>query len=153
MQSDLLSKKSIKGLLEKALAARDKAYSLSDPPIRVGAALLGKSGKVYIGCNIENDVTNLGVCAERVAVFNAISCGEQEFIAIAIVSDQEMMFPPCGACRQVLWQFISDPKKDLIVVLGRKDGSYASSQILKLSELLPLPFSLKSRDLDTISSP
>ena len=129
-------------LLQQALEARNRAYSLSDPPIRVGAALLGKSGKIYLGCNIENDVTNLGICAERVALFNAVSNGEQVFVAIAVVSDQDIVFPPCGACRQVLWQFVKGNSEDLLVIIGNKDGSYDTRFILKLGELLPLPFGL-----------
>ena len=138
-----LSTKTIQILLKKALDGRKNAYSLSDPPIRVGAALLGKSGSIYVGCNIENDVTNLGICAERVAVFNAISNGEQEFIAIAIISDQDIIFPPCGACRQVLQQFITDQFNNLIVIIGNKDGSYDEKNVKNLNELLPFPFSLK----------
>jgi cytidine deaminase len=129
-------------LLQQALEARNRAYSISDPPIRVGAALLGKSGQIYLGCNIENDVTNLGICAERVAVFKAVSKGEQEFVAIAVVSDQDIVFPPCGACRQVLWQFSKGKSGDLTIVVGNKDGSYDARFIKKLGELLPLPFGL-----------
>ena len=146
MESEDISVAEVKRLLQKALEARNNAYSLSEPPIRVGAALLGKSGKVYAGCNIENDVTNLGICAERVAVFNAVSRGEQEFTAIAVISDQAIVFPPCGACRQVLWQFVKGTQKDLTVILGNKDGSYDPRYIKKLSELLPLPFSLESEE-------
>jgi len=138
-----ISNVDIKNLLQQALEVRNRAYSLSDPPIRVGAALLGKSGKMYLGCNIENDVTNLGICAERVAVFNAISNGEQEFVAIAVASDQNIVFPPCGACRQVLWQFVQGKSDDLIVIIGNQDGSYDKHHVKKLSELLPLPFGLE----------
>ena len=143
MTSEEISNNDLNNLLQQALEARNRAYSLSDPPIRVGAALLGKSGKVYLGCNIENDVTNLGICAERVAVFNAVSKGEREFVAIAVVSDQDIVFPPCGACRQVLWQFVKGKSEDLIVIVGHKDGSYDKQLIKKLSKLLPLPFGLE----------
>lgn len=142
MTYEEISNIGINNLLQQALEARNRAHSLSDPPIRVGAALLGKSGKVYPGCNIENDVTNLGICAERVAVFNAVSNGEQEFVAIAVVSDQDIVFPPCGACRQVLWQFVKGKSDDLIVIVGNKDGSYDTRLIQKLRDLLPFPFSL-----------
>ncbi|MFX0211144.1 MAG: cytidine deaminase [Candidatus Hodarchaeota archaeon] len=137
-----ISNEDINNLLQQALEVRNRAFSLSDPPIRVGAALLGKSGKVYLGCNIENDVTNLGICAERVAVFNAISNGEQELVAIAVISDQDIPFPPCGACRQVLWQFVKGKSDDLVVIIGNKDGSHDKCHIKQLNELLPLPFGL-----------
>ena len=143
MKSETVSEVEVKRLLQKALEARNNAYSLSDPPIRVGAALLGKSGKIHTGCNIENDVTNLGICAERVAVFKAIASGEQEFKAVAVVSDQDIIFPPCGACRQVLWQFVKGKHRDLVVILGDKHGSYDTCHVKKLSELLPLAFSLE----------
>ena len=144
MKAENISPSMIKLLLQKAIESLNNAYSLSDPPIRVGAALLGKSGKIYTGCNIENDVTNLGICAERVALFNAISRGENEFKAIAVVSDQNIIFPPCGACRQVLWQFISESSKDLVIIMGNKKTISDHHQIAKLSTLLPLPFTLSS---------
>lgn len=142
MESEELSEAEIKRLLQKAIEVRNKAYSLTG--IRVGAALLGRDGTIYTGCNIENDVTNLGICAERVAVFKAISRGEQEFKAVAVVSNQNIVFPPCGACRQVLWQFVKGKHKDLLVIIGDKHGSYDPRNIKKLSELLPFAFSLKS---------
>ncbi|MFQ5818995.1 MAG: cytidine deaminase [Candidatus Heimdallarchaeota archaeon] len=142
MESEELSEAEIKRLLQKAIEVRDKAYSLTG--IRVGAALLGRDSTIYTGCNIENDVTNLGICAERVAVFKAVAKGEQEFKAIAVVSNQDIVFPPCGACRQVLWQFVKGKHKDLLVIIGDKHGSYDPRNIKKLSELLPLAFSLKS---------
>ncbi|MFX0199819.1 MAG: cytidine deaminase [Candidatus Hodarchaeota archaeon] len=142
MESEELSETEIKCLLQKAIEVRNKAYSLTG--IQVGAALLGRDGTIYTGCNIENDVTNLGICAERVAVFKAVSRGEQEFKAIAVVSNQDIVFPPCGACRQVLWQFVKEKHKDLLVIIGDKHGSYDPRNIKKLNELLPLAFSLKS---------
>lgn len=142
MESEELSETEIKCLLQKAIEVRNKAYSLTG--IQVGAALLGSDSTIYTGCNIENDVTNLGICAERVAVFKAVSRGEQEFKAIAVVSNQDVVFPPCGACRQVLWQFVKGKQKDLLVIIGDKYGSYDPRNIKKLNELLPLAFSLKS---------
>ncbi|MFQ6125104.1 MAG: cytidine deaminase [Candidatus Heimdallarchaeota archaeon] len=142
MESKELSDAEIKRLLQKALEVRNKAYTLTG--IQVGAVLLGRNGTIYTGCNIENDVANLGICAERVAVFNAVSRGEQEFKAVAVVSNQDILFPPCGACRQVLWQFVKGKNKDLLVIIGDKHGSYDSCHIKKLSELLPRAFSLSS---------
>ena len=103
---------------------------------RVGAALLTKTGKVYTGANIENASYGLTICAERVALFNAVNEGEREFIAIAIVSDDPSKPPfPCGACRQVLAEF--SPSMEIIVKKG-------DEVIIKnLKELLPYSFDFK----------
>lgn len=96
-------------LLNQAIDARKNSYAPYSH-FCVGAALLGKSGKVYLGCNIENATYTPTVCAERVAVFRAVSEGEREFSAIAIVGGGEgekllSLCPPCGVCRQVLAEF------------------------------------------------
>ena len=103
---------------------------------RVGAALLTKTGKVYTGANIENASYGLTICAERVALFNAVNEGEREFIAIAIVSDDPSTPPfPCGACRQVLAEF--SPSMEIIIKKG-------DEVIIKnLKELLPYSFDFK----------
>ena len=122
-----------KELAEKAVEAKSKAV----PPysnFHVGAALLTKDGKIYLGGNIENSSYSLTVCAERVAVFKAISEGERKFKAIAIASDDPGFCPPCGACRQVL-NDLCGSEIDVIMVNQKKE-----SKILKLAELLPLPF-------------
>lgn len=120
-----------------AKEARESAYSpYSD--VSVGAALLCSSGKIYIGANIENASYSLTVCAERVAIFNAVMNGESEFVAIAIAGgkrglDVSSAFPPCGACRQVMAEF---GKPDMKVVIV-DDSGY---QVYGLGELLPLQF-------------
>ncbi|OGU72453.1 MAG: cytidine deaminase [Ignavibacteria bacterium RBG_16_34_14] len=122
-----------KELAEKAIKAKSKAL----PPysnFHVGAALLTENEKIYLGGNIENSSYSLTVCAERVAVFKAISEGERKFKAIAIASDDTGFCPPCGACRQVL-QDLCGSDIDVIMVNQKKE-----LKILKLSELLPLPF-------------
>jgi len=122
-----------KELAEKAVEAKSKAV----PPysnFHVGAALLTKDGKIYLGGNIENSSYSLTVCAERVAVFKAISEGERKFKAIAIASDDPGFCPPCGACRQVL-NDLCGSEINVIMVNQKKE-----SKILKLAELLPLPF-------------
>ncbi|MDO8550064.1 MAG: cytidine deaminase [Ignavibacteria bacterium] len=122
-----------KELAEEAIAAKLKAV----PPYSnfyVGAALLTEDGKIYLGGNIENSSYSLTVCAERVAVFKAISEGERRFKAIAIASDDPGFCPPCGACRQVL-NDLCGSEIDVIMVNQKKE-----SKILKLAELLPLPF-------------
>ena len=102
---------------------------------KVGAALRTRSGRVYTGCNIENATYGLTVCAERVAIFKALSEGEdpRSFDAIAIVADTEVLTPPCGACRQLLWEFCGDMP---IVLANLKNGSEEQ----RTSALLPKPF-------------
>lgn len=100
---------------------------------RVGAALLGSNGKIYQGCNIENSSYGLTICAERTAIFRAISDGVHKFKAIAIVSDEEGFTSPCGACRQVL----SDLAGNIDVVLADHRGR---TKVLKMEDLLPHPF-------------
>ncbi len=122
-----------KQLAEKAVEAKLKAL----PPysnFHVGAALLTDNEKVYAGGNIENSSYSLTICAERVAVFKAVSEGERNFKAIAIASDDTGFCPPCGACRQVLSDLCGG-EIDVIMVNQKKE-----LKIMKLSELLPFPF-------------
>jgi cytidine deaminase len=100
---------------------------------RVGAALSSKRGSIYTGCNMENPSLMLSICAEKVALFNALSGGEKSFRAIAIVSGDGNYCYPCGSCRQVLWEFAGDMDVYLLADAGIKKYS--------LSELLPYPFS------------
>lgn len=94
-------------LIEAAKAASDKAYSPYSK-FKVGAALLTKNGNIFSACNVENASYSLTSCAERNAVFQAVSVGEKDYIAIAIYVDSLLSFPPCGACRQVLAEFAHD---------------------------------------------
>jgi cytidine deaminase len=119
-------------LLRAALDAKEKSFSPYSR-FRVGAALLTKSGKIYTGCNIENSSFSLTICAERTAVFKAISEGEKEFSSILIVSDDESYCPPCGACRQVLSDFATDIE---IIMVNSKGDELTRT----LTELLPLAF-------------
>ena len=125
-----------KELLELAIEARKKSYSPYSG-FRVGAALLGKSGKVYGGCNVENAAYSPTNCAERTAIFKAVSEGEREFSAIAIVGgkdeDPADFCAPCGVCRQVLAEFCD---ADFRVILGTPNNI----QVYTLAELLPLSF-------------
>jgi len=117
-------------LIARAMEARRQAYApYSD--FAVGAALLGKSGRVYTGCNVENASYGLSICAERVAVFKAVSEGERDFEAIAVVTEKGVT--PCGACRQVLMEF----GEDIQVVVADAAGEY---RVLALRELLPDAF-------------
>lgn len=116
------------------LATKAKRYSTAKfSDFHVGAALLTVSGKVYTGCNIENYSLSLSVCAERVALYKALSEGEREFVKIAVVSDDSDSCPPCGMCRQVLYEFAPQIK----VLMREKDGGI---KVNSISELLPYPF-------------
>lgn len=128
-----------KDLCELAIKASENSYSPYSK-FRVGAALLTKSGKVYTGCNIENGAFSPTVCAERTAFFKAISEGETEFNAIAIVGGRNGEIKdectPCGVCRQVMSEFCG---KDFIIVTTSNKGYNKYT----LGELLPKSFNLK----------
>ena len=119
-------------LLDEARKARWFAHA-DFSHFQVGAALETADGQVSSGCNIENATYGLTMCAERVAVFKALSEGKRGFVRIAIVADTEESAPPCGACRQVLWEFCGD----IEIILGsltRETARY------RLKDLLPIPF-------------
>jgi cytidine deaminase len=123
-------------LIDAAREARKKSYS---PYSRfaVGAALLCGSGKVYTGCNIENGAYSPTCCAERVAFFKAISEGERDFKAIAIVGGEaggeEKFCPPCGVCRQVMSEFVSAADFKIYLVRDGKTEEYTMREILPLA--------------------
>ena len=118
-----------KKLVELACAAQLLAYAPYSR-FQVGAALLGKSGKVYTGCNVENASFGATNCAERTALFKAVSEGEREFEAIAVTSSSERFTYPCGICRQVLSEFSSD----ITIILWDRDEGIRT---YKASELFP----------------
>ena len=100
---------------------------------RVGAAVRASSGRIFGGCNIENASYGLTLCAERVAIFKALSEGERNFDAIAVVTDSEKLTPPCGACRQLIWEFCGD----VPVVLANLQGK---TETFAMCDLFPKPF-------------
>jgi cytidine deaminase len=100
---------------------------------KVGAALETLDGTIITGCNIENATYGLTVCAERVAMFKALSEGHKKFRRVAVVADTEAPTPPCGACRQILWEFAGDLEV-ILANLRRETGRH------RLKDLLPLPF-------------
>ncbi len=119
-------------LLAAALAARNHAHAPFSK-FRVGAALEDSSGRIYSGCNIENATFGLTLCAERVAVFKAVSEGARDFRRIAVAADTDTLTPPCGACRQILWEFCGD----IEVLLTNPRGK---SESLRLKDLFPRAF-------------
>ncbi|EYE88124.1 cytidine deaminase [Fervidicella metallireducens AeB] len=121
-----------KEMVQLAMSAKEKAYAPYSN-FRVGAALLCNDGKIYTGCNIENVSFGGTNCAERTALFKAISEGNKNFIKIAIISDSANYTYPCGICRQVLAEF--NPNLDIIVANNK--GEFKEH---KLSELLPYSF-------------
>ena len=100
---------------------------------KVGAALETADGAIVTGCNIENATYGLTLCAERVAMFKALSEGHRRFRRVAVVADTEAPTPPCGPCRQILWEFGGDLEV-ILANLRRETGRY------QLADLLPLPF-------------
>ena len=100
----------------------------------VGAALLSSDGRVFTGCNVENSTYGLSMCAERVAIFKAVSEGAHEIAKVAVVTDHEHIAPPCGCCRQMIWEFASAETK---VVLANLSGDVRTYHI---NELLPEAF-------------
>ena len=120
-------------LLAQAKQASANAY-VPYSGYRVGAALLASDGRIFLGCNVENASYSLTICAERNALFHAISEGARDFVAVAVYVDADQEFPPCGACRQVLSEF----GNSIAVIYGNKTGS----QISDLNTLLPGAFTL-----------
>lgn len=129
-------------LAKEAVAAKERAYAPYSG-FRVGAALLGKSGKIYRGCNIENAAYSPTNCAERTAFFKAVSEGETEFEAIAVTGDADDYVYPCGVCRQVMAEFCS-PEAFKIILVKNEDERKA----FRLADLLPGGFT--AEDLSKI---
>jgi cytidine deaminase len=123
-------------LLDAALAAREHAFAPFSK-FKVGAAVEDEGGRVHTGCNVENATYGLTICAERVAIFKAISEGERRFDAIAVVTDTGALTPPCGACRQLIWEFCGD----VPVVMANLQGK---TEVVPMSQLFPKPFDSSS---------
>lgn len=119
-------------LIAAARAARENAHAPYSN-FRVGAAVQAKSGRIFTGCNVENASYGLTCCAERVAIFKAISEGERGFDTIAVVTDTETLTPPCGACRQIIWEFCGDVEVVMANLKGKVERERAGT-------LLPRPF-------------
>jgi cytidine deaminase len=130
--SDAGAAASIDPLVVAARAAREYA-SADFSHFKVGAALETDTGEIITGCNIENATYGLTICAERVAIFKAVSEGKRSFRRLVVVADTESPTPPCGACRQIIWEFCGD----IPVVLANLTKVSAT---LQMKDLLPLPF-------------
>ena len=119
-------------LIQAATASRRNAVSKRSG-FSVGAAIEAEDGTIYGGCNVENSTYGLTVCAERVAIWKALSEGVRRFRAVAVVTGADEPTPPCGACRQILWEFAGD-----VPVVSATSGG--KRKFYRMSELLPEPF-------------
>src|SRR5689334_6456535 len=119
-------------LIEAALQARENAHAPYSK-FKVGAAIEDETGRIHTGCNVENATYGLTVCAERVAVFKAISEGARKFRRVAVAADTDVLTPPCGACRQILWEFCGDVEIVLVNLHGKTESH-------RLKDLFPRPF-------------
>jgi cytidine deaminase len=122
----------IQKLVDAARAARDCSLSPFSN-FCVGAAVETEDGKIYTGCNIESASYGLTVCAERVAIWKALSEGERNFKRLAVVVDTDPLTPPCGTCRQIIWEFC----RDVTIILANLKGKI---EIVEMRELLPRAF-------------
>jgi cytidine deaminase len=119
-------------LVQAAREVRKRAHAPFSR-FQVGAAIEDEHGRVFTGCNVENATYGLTICAERVAVFKAISEGAGKLKRIAVVADTEILTPPCGACRQILWEFCGDATLILANLGGKEER-------LTIGQIFPRPF-------------
>ena len=119
-------------LFEAARAARNHARATFSG-FKVGAAISDEQGRIFTGCNIENDSYGLSMCAERVAIFKALSEGAGKLLRVVVMADTETLTTPCGACRQLLWEFCPDAE----LILANLDGKRESFSI---AQIFPRPF-------------
>jgi cytidine deaminase len=122
----------VEQLILAARAVRERAYAPFSK-FKVGVAIEDEGGAIYTGCNVENATYGLTMCAERVAVFKAISEGASKLVRVVVVADTEKLTPPCGACRQILWEFCGDAE----LILANLTGA---SERLRMSQVFPRPF-------------
>ena len=135
MNGNKLEKDRTEQLIEAAKHVREQAYAPFSN-FRVGAAVRTKSGKIYTGCNVESASYGLTVCAERIAIWKAVSEGEREFECVAVVTDTEELTPPCGTCRQIIWEFCGDVPVTFSNLKGK-------TETVMMKEILPRAFDTK----------
>lgn len=121
-----------KEMIEAAMDARTRAFAAYSN-FKVGAALQTESGRIITGCNVESATYGLTMCAERVAIFKAVSEGERDLTSIAVVADTAELTPPCGSCRQLIWEFCGD----VPVVMANLNGK---TETVQMRDLLPKAF-------------
>jgi len=131
----MISKEAEAVLVEAAVSARKNAYCPYSN-YQVGASALGESGKIYSGCNVENASLGLTCCAERAAIFSAISAGEKKLLAVCVAAKSAK---PCGACRQVMAEFLAKDAPVIIVDLGEEENQKKIRRVA-LSKILPMAF-------------
>lgn len=119
-------------LIQAARDVRERAHAPFSG-FKVGAAVEDEEGRIFAGCNVENATYGLTMCAERVAVFKAVSEGAAKLKRIAIVTDTDTLTPPCGACRQILWEFCGDVELRLANLNGKQET-------MSLKQIFPRPF-------------
>lgn len=119
-------------LVEAATRVRENAHAPYSN-FKVGAAVQDDAGHIFTGCNVENATYGLSVCAERAAILKAISEGARKFTRVAVVADTDLLTPPCGACRQILWEFCGDVE----LVLSNLQGN---TETMRLGTLFPRAF-------------
>lgn len=119
-------------LVEAAIAVRENAHAPFSK-FKVGAAVLDDTGRIHTGCNVENATYGLTCCAERVAIFKAVSVGAKKFTRVAVVADTDTLTPPCGACRQILWEFCGDVELTL-------SNLHSKTETVRLGTLFPRAF-------------
>ena len=119
-------------LIEAAVEVRRNAHAPFSH-FQVGAAIEDADGRIHTGCNVENSTYGLTLCAERLAVFKAISEGARQFRRIVVAADTETLTPPCGACRQILWEFAADIEVVLVNLTGKTETH-------RIKDLLPRAF-------------
>lgn len=130
-----LMKHTEKELVDAAAEVRERAFAPYSN-FSVGAAVETEDGEIYTGCNVESASYGLTVCAERVAIWKGVSEGEKKFSRLAVVVDTDELTPPCGACRQIIWEFCGD----IPVILSNLHGK---TETVQMSELLPRAFDSK----------
>ena len=119
-------------LVQAATAVRERAHAPFSG-FKVGAAIEDDQGRIFTGCNVENATYGLTVCAERTAIFKAISEGAGKLKRIAVVADTDILTPPCGACRQILWEFCGNAQLILANLSGKREK-------MMLADIFPRPF-------------
>jgi cytidine deaminase len=119
-------------LIEAARDVRERAHAPYSG-FKVGAAIEDENGRVFTGCNVENATYGLSVCAERAAVLKAISEGARKLKRVAVVADTDTLTPPCGACRQILWEFCGDVELTMANLAGKQET-------VSMKQIFPRPF-------------